>query len=189
MVGRPMSSVAGLRCSVVPSAARSPAPTGAFREAAAACRPERGEGARSDAAGRLGLARFVRDGITSKSFAARTRLLCWIWAGLVLVFFAFSTNQEYYTFPAYLPLLMLTADAVAREAKQPNRWATVSFVAFAAVAVAAAGALFAGLWSSRHLPFVADIGTVLAEGDAAGYTLSMAHFLDLTGASFAALRL
>ena len=47
-------------------------------------------------------------------FASRTRLLCWIWAGVVLIFFAISTNQEYYTFPAYLPLLLLLADGMAR---------------------------------------------------------------------------
>ena len=47
-------------------------------------------------------------------FGRRTRLLCWILSGVVLVFFAISTNQEYYTFPAYLPLLMLLADGIAR---------------------------------------------------------------------------
>ena len=36
--------------------------------------------------------------------AARTRLLCWILAGVVLIFFAISTNQEYYTFPGVLSL-------------------------------------------------------------------------------------
>src|SRR5581483_5787993 len=41
------------------------------------------------------------------TFQDRTRVLCWILAGIVLVFFAISTNQEYYTFPAYFPLLML----------------------------------------------------------------------------------
>src|ERR1700721_415046 len=47
-------------------------------------------------------------------FGRRSRLLCWILAGLVLVFFAISTKQESYTFPAYFPLLMLFADGVAR---------------------------------------------------------------------------
>ena len=47
-------------------------------------------------------------------FATRTRLLCWIFAGVVLIFFAISTNQEYYTFPAYLPLLLLLADGIAQ---------------------------------------------------------------------------
>jgi hypothetical protein len=55
--------------------------------------------------------------------------------------------------------------------------------------VAAAAALGWGLWESRKLPFVPDIGTLLAHRDVGGYTLSMSHFFDLTGPSFAALRL
>jgi hypothetical protein len=39
------------------------------------------------------------------------------------------------------------------------------------------------------LPYVADIGTVLARRGVGDYTLSMSHFFDLTGESFAALRL
>jgi len=39
------------------------------------------------------------------------------------------------------------------------------------------------------LPSVPDIGTVLAHRGVGDYTLSMSHFFDLTGASFAALRL
>ena len=40
---------------------------------------------------------------------SRTHWLLSLYAGFMLVFFSISTNQEYYTFPAYLPLLMLTA--------------------------------------------------------------------------------
>ena len=37
-------------------------------------------------------------------------------AGMVLIFFAISTNQEYYTFPASLALMMLLAEELrARE--------------------------------------------------------------------------
>jgi hypothetical protein len=53
----------------------------------------------------------------------------------------------------------------------------------------AAAALGYGLWSSRGLPSSSDIGALLAHRDVAGYTLSMAHLFDLTGPSFAALRL
>jgi hypothetical protein len=53
----------------------------------------------------------------------------------------------------------------------------------------AATALTAGLWTSRNLPSVSDIGAVLAKHDMAEDTLSMSHMLDLTGESFAALRL
>ena len=52
-----------------------------------------------------------------------------------------------------------------------------------------AAALGWGLWDSRNLPFVADIGTLLAHRGVGDYTLSMSHFFDLTGPSFAALRL
>ncbi|MGE5205975.1 MAG: ArnT family glycosyltransferase [Chlamydiota bacterium] len=126
-----------------------------------------------------------------RRFAARTRLLCWIWAGLVLVFFAISTNQEYYTFPAYLPLLLLLADALARDEGRESggRWLVSSSCAIAIVGLVAGGALLAGLWYSRHLPFAPDIGTVLAKHNMADDTLSMSHALDLSAESFAALRL
>lgn len=127
----------------------------------------------------------------SLDFTARSRLLCLVWAAVVVIFFAFSTNQEYYTFPAYLPLLLLLASALAREeeAGGARGWILGAHWLFAALGVGAAAALATGLWQSRHLPYVADIGSVLTERGVGHYTLSMSHFFDLTGASFAALRL
>ena len=46
-------------------------------------------------------------------FRARTSLLLSIYAGFILIFFAISTNQEYYTFPAWFALLMLIAGSLA----------------------------------------------------------------------------
>jgi 4-amino-4-deoxy-L-arabinose transferase-like glycosyltransferase len=125
------------------------------------------------------------------SFAARTRMLCWLWAGMILVFFAVSTNQEYYTFPAYFPVVMLLAAAIAgaEESANGRRWLIASSGVLAAIGLAAGGTLIAGLWASRHIPYVADIGTVLAQHQLDTDTLSMSHMLDLTGESFAALRL
>jgi hypothetical protein len=129
-------------------------------------------------------------GSRGADFASRTRLLCWIWAGVVLLFFAFSTSQEYYTMPAYLPILMLIAGAMSEEETSTrSRWLLACSAVLAGVALAMTGALAAGLWTSRHLPFVSDIGTVLGKHDLAEDTLSMSHMLDLTGQSFAALRL
>ena len=68
-------------------------------------------------------------------------------------------------------------------------WLTGAQAVFAVVGVLAAIALGWGLWASRHLPFVSDIGTLLAHRDVGDYTLSMSHLFDLTGPSFAALRL
>ena len=128
-------------------------------------------------------------------FSARTRLLCWILAGLILAFFAISTNQEYYTFPAYLPLLILIADGIARcewsECQNGVRkgWLRVSSGILAVVSVTAAVILFTLLWQSRHLPFEPDIGNVLTKHDMSADTLSTSHMLDLSYESFAALRL
>lgn len=128
-------------------------------------------------------------------FSSRTRLLCWILSGFVLVFFAISTNQEYYTLPAYLPLLMLVAEGVTRgEASERNQgprkgWLRISSGALAMVGIAVAAILLTVLWKSRHLPFEPDIGSVLARHDMESDTLSTSHVLDLSYESFAALRL
>ena len=124
------------------------------------------------------------------NFAVRTELICFLWAAILLTFFSFSTNQEYYTVPAYFPMLLLLAAALARAEESDNsRWLTPTAAAIAGLSLAGASILIAGLWSSRHLAFVPDIGTVLAKPNLQDDTLSMGHMLDLTGASFAALRL
>jgi hypothetical protein len=130
------------------------------------------------------------------SFHQRTTLLLTLFTALVLLFFSLSTNQEYYTFPAYLPLLMLLAAALARaeatsnlEPRTSNPALTFAHAAFTAIGLAVAAALAYGLYTSRHLAFVPDIGELLAHRGVGDYTLSMSSLFDLTGPSFAALRL
>ena len=124
------------------------------------------------------------------TFRTRTELLCLAWTGVTLVFFSFSTNQEYYTFPAYFPILLLLAVRLADEKEAGSRrWLVWSAGVLALICIAASAVLAAGLWNSRHIPFVPDIGTVLAKPNLQAETLSMGHMLDLTGESFAALRL
>ena len=55
------------------------------------------------------------------NFTQRTTLLLSLFATLVLIFFSLSTNQEYYTFPAYLPLLILIAAALAHAESNIHR--------------------------------------------------------------------
>ena len=71
----------------------------------------------------------------------------------------------------------------------PNSWLTRAHAAFALTGLLVSAALAWGLWESRSLPYVADIGSLLAHRALAGYTLAMAHLFDLTGPAFAALRL
>ena len=132
-------------------------------------------------------------------FRVRTAWLLGIYSGFILLFFSLSTNQEYYTFPAWPPLLILIAGVLSgiEERRGPDEgkpllsyaWLTWAQAAFAVAGLLSAAGLAWGLWESRNLPFVSDIGTLLAHRDVGGYTLSMSHFFDLTGPSFAALRL
>jgi 4-amino-4-deoxy-L-arabinose transferase-like glycosyltransferase len=132
-------------------------------------------------------------------FRVRSTWLLSLFAGFTLLFFAISTNQEYYTFPAWTPLLMLIAGILANleEGRGPEgqkqllsqKWLSGAQALFSIAGILVAVALAWGLWESRNLPFVPDIGTLLAHRDVGNYTLSMSHFFDLTGPSFAALRL
>jgi 4-amino-4-deoxy-L-arabinose transferase-like glycosyltransferase len=131
-------------------------------------------------------------------FRARSGLLLSLYAAFILIFFAISTNQEYYTWPAWFAILLLTAGSLAsiEEAPEGNsrwlnastQWLTTAHALFAGVGVLAAAALGYGLWASRNLPYVADIGTLLAHRGVGDYSLATSHLFDLTGPSFAALR-
>jgi 4-amino-4-deoxy-L-arabinose transferase-like glycosyltransferase len=132
-------------------------------------------------------------------FRARTGLLLSIYAVFILVFFAISTNQEYYTWPAWFAVLVLIAGSLATIEEAPDgnarwinassKWLTTAHALLAVVGILAAAALGYGLWTSRHLPFVSDIGTLLAHRGVGDYSLATSHLFDLTGPSFAALRL
>ncbi|MEO6982664.1 MAG: glycosyl transferase, partial [Edaphobacter sp.] len=133
--------------------------------------------------------------LRAANFPQRTTLLLTLYSALVLIFFSISTNQEYYTFPAYLPLLILIAASLTHaedtytEDTSSRRCITVAHAAYTIVGLGVSLTLAYGLWRSRHLPFVPDIGDLLAHRNVGDYTLSMSHLFDLTDASFAALRL
>ncbi len=122
-------------------------------------------------------------------------MLLSIYSALVLLFFSLSTNQEYYTFPVYLSLLMLICAALASAEhtydidRTLRRTILAGHIAYTVLGLAIAAALAYGLWSARSLAFVPDIGDLLAHRGVGDYTLAMSHFFDLTGPSFAALRL
>jgi 4-amino-4-deoxy-L-arabinose transferase-like glycosyltransferase len=119
-----------------------------------------------------------------KDRAGRVRLLAVCWTAFLLVFFTFSTTQEYYSVPVYPALALLAGSAIASGGK----WVTWGTRAAATVAALAAVATVALLVLTRNTPTPGDIATALAQNPEA-YTLSLGHMQDLTLASFAYLRL
>ena len=115
--------------------------------------------------------------------AGRTRLLCLCWAGFILVFFTFSTTQEYYSMPCYPALALLLGSAMASETKWVHRGTRV----LGSIAALAALACIAIAYTVRSLPAPGDISSSLSRHPSA-YTLSLGHMLDLTLDSFVYLR-
>jgi 4-amino-4-deoxy-L-arabinose transferase-like glycosyltransferase len=115
--------------------------------------------------------------------AGRTRLLAACWLGFVLVFFTFSTTQEYYSMPCYPALALLLGSAMAGE----SVWLRRGTRAIAALAGIAALAIAIIYISVMHVPTPKDISTALSSHPKA-YTLSLGHIEDLTLSSFAYLR-
>ena len=116
--------------------------------------------------------------------AARMRLLCLCLIGVVMVFFTFSTTQEYYSMPAYPAFAILIGSAMAEASERAFR---ISIRVVATVALAAVLAIIGLLWGSWGYATPGDIAQALAHHPEA-YTLSLGHMGDLTLRSFAYLR-
>jgi 4-amino-4-deoxy-L-arabinose transferase-like glycosyltransferase len=116
--------------------------------------------------------------------AGRTRLLALCWTGFLLIFFTFSTTQEYYSMPCYPALALLLGSAMAAGGDWV-RWGTR---VLAAVTACAATAALLILVAVRNVPSPGDIAQALSRHPSA-YTLSLGHMEDLTLESFAYLRL
>ena len=116
--------------------------------------------------------------------AGRTRLLALCWTGFMLVFFTFSTTQEYYTMPCYPALALLLGSAMATG----GAWVRRGTRTMGVIAACAAAALLAILFLVRNVPAPGDIAESLVQRPGT-YTLALSHMGDLTLASFAYLRL
>jgi 4-amino-4-deoxy-L-arabinose transferase-like glycosyltransferase len=115
--------------------------------------------------------------------AGRTRLLAVCWAGFLLIFFTFSTTQEYYSMPCYPALALLLGSAMAMGGDWIRRGTRV----LCGIALLAAIATFGIFLAVRHLPTPGDISQALGHHPNA-YKLSLGHMMDLTFDSFAYLR-
>ena len=115
--------------------------------------------------------------------AGKARLLALCWTGFVLVFFTFSTTQEYYSMPCYPALALLLGSAMAVGGAW-IKWGTRVLAVILACCAIAAGTLF---FMTRGLATPGDISSALNQNPDA-YTLSLGHIEDLNLNSFAYLR-
>ena len=115
--------------------------------------------------------------------AGRTRLLALCWTGFLMLFFTFSTTQEYYSMPCYPALALLLGSAMAAGGRR-IQWGTRALTVVTGVAALAAIAILVAV---RHVPTPGDITAALSKHPYA-YKLSLGHMEDLTIDSFAYLR-
>jgi 4-amino-4-deoxy-L-arabinose transferase-like glycosyltransferase len=115
--------------------------------------------------------------------AGRVRLLALCWVGFILVFFTFSTTQEYYSMPCYPALALLLGSAMGAG----GDWIRRGTRALGVITAICTLAIAAILIHSLGVPTPGDISQALSHHPGA-YTLSLGHMQDLTIDSFAYLR-
>src|SRR5947208_6700398 len=122
-----------------------------------------------------------RSGLTSRQ---RGTFLFAIWALVILLFFSFSSRQEYYVIPGVPALALLLGGWLARETTSPlnarerrNGWLS-SAVLMAVGVIACIIAIMLAVQSQAPPPNY-DIAELLKKNPEA-YRLSFGHFLDLT---------
>jgi hypothetical protein len=115
--------------------------------------------------------------------ASRTRLLALCWIAVVLIFFTFSTTQEYYSMPCYPAFALLLSSTMTKR----NSWVTWGTRILTFVLGAAAITVIVLLFLVHRLPAPSDISAALSSHPQA-YSLSLGHMQDLTLASLAYLR-
>jgi len=123
-----------------------------------------------------------------------TYLLLILWAALPLLFFSFSTRQEYYVLPSLPPIALLIAAWLAHQAPtKPRAQAHRDVAARCAGALAMIGVCvaIACVWLILHGQKPApdtDLAALLQQNPA-DYALSMGHFLDLNARAMGLFRL
>jgi 4-amino-4-deoxy-L-arabinose transferase-like glycosyltransferase len=122
----------------------------------------------------------------------RATLLFALWTLVIMLFFSFSSRQEYYVIPALPGLALLLGRWLARETASPlespeRRSGRISSVVLIVIGVAACVACVALAAKSQAPPPHYDIAELLKRNPEE-YKLSFGHFLDLTGQAMGAFK-
>jgi 4-amino-4-deoxy-L-arabinose transferase-like glycosyltransferase len=115
-----------------------------------------------------------------------------LWAVLIILFFSFSTTQEYYTMPSYPAFALLIGYALSKRESEGLEAKGSRAVTRLQIALAVLGLIIfiAGAFAyvqTRNISVEGDISTTLTRNPEA-YALSLGHVLDLTPQTLATLR-
>jgi len=143
----------------------------------------------------LASVKFSRIRETVDSPVARAKLVFLLGAFFVVLFFSFSTRQEYYVLPALPALAFLIGSWLAEEEASPagsrlRRWGKISSSVLVVLGLLAGILTIALAISAPPVPPGADIADLLNSGppESQQYALSLGHFLDLNLRVMAMLR-
>ncbi len=116
----------------------------------------------------------------------RARLILFLGAFFVVLFFSFSTRQEYYVLPALPALALLIGACLAEEEASPaasrlRYWGKISSYVLVAIGLSACAAVIVLVLSTPLVSPPPDIAALLHAGpeESQQYALSLGHFLDL----------
>jgi len=115
--------------------------------------------------------------------AGRVRLMAVCWIAVVMLFFTFSTTQEYYSMPIYPAVAILIGSAIAEG--RFIRVGTRVLLGIYLMLFAALGTVLALAWK---IPAKGELSQALNQNPDM-YTLSLGHMTDLTMSAFAFLKL
>ena len=121
--------------------------------------------------------------------ADQRRVFLTLWFLVVMVFFSFSTRQEYYVLPALPAVVLLAAGWLAADEKevQGRTGLHIAESLFALGLVGAGAAIYLAVRGHTPVPGT-DLSTLLNQHPEA-YALSFGHFLDLNRNAMGAFRL
>jgi len=122
----------------------------------------------------------------------RATLIFALWPLLILLFFSFSSRQEYYVLPGLPGVALLLGGWLAREAASAQdsaerRSGKISSLVLLVIGTAACIACVALAWQAKTPPSNYDIAELLKKNPQ-DYALSFGHFLDLTPQAMGAFK-
>jgi 4-amino-4-deoxy-L-arabinose transferase-like glycosyltransferase len=125
------------------------------------------------------------------SRSAQARLLLFVWAGFILLFFSIEhgSRMEYYSFGAWPAVALLIGCGLRRAEETGSPWLLPVQRALAGLGAIAASVLFLLLWSSLRVPPThLNVAILQKSHPPEFYWFSMAPLLDFNSQTFSGLR-